>query len=169
MFRFRSKKAQNQLFVPEVLSNNPSPRRKKFRWPVFVVELRKWKKHRKVLKTIANVNLTTIQYINILRTISLSQETTQYPCFKPEKDSLAHRDPYTWNMQKIFQKVEKIFKFYPNITKTGVIILIDIPLISVTMHQLIIKPWRRSQGPWCRQKFKKIIKMQFLKNCLNSW
>ena len=30
MFRFRSKKAQNQLFVPEVLSNKPSPRRKIF-------------------------------------------------------------------------------------------------------------------------------------------
>ena len=59
------------------------------------------------------------QDINILRTNSMSQETIWYPCFKPERDSQAHKDPYTWNIQ-FFQKFEK-FKFYPKITKTGVI------------------------------------------------
>ena len=39
------------------------------------------------------------QDINILRTNSLSKETTQYPCFKPEIVSQAHKDPYTWNIQ----------------------------------------------------------------------
>ena len=67
-----------------------------------------------ILKIIANVNLATIQYINILRTISLSQETIQYPCFKPEKDSLAHKDPYNWNMQKIFQKFSSKLLSNPN-------------------------------------------------------
>ena len=42
------------------------------------------------------------QDINILRTNSLSQETTRYLCFKPEIVSQAHKDPYTWNIQ-IFQ------------------------------------------------------------------
>ena len=42
------------------------------------------------------------------------QETIQYPCFKPEIVSLAHKDPYTWNT-KIFQKLEKNFlSFYLN-------------------------------------------------------
>ena len=59
------------------------------------------------------------QDINILRINLLSQETIRYPCFKPE----AHKDQYTWNIQ-IFQKFEK-FKFYPKITKTGVIKNVD--------------------------------------------
>ena len=54
--------------------------------------------------------LFKIQDINILRNNSLSQETIEYPCFKPEIASLAHKDPYALNM-KIFQKFEK-FKFY---------------------------------------------------------
>ena len=105
MFRFRSKKALNQFFVAEVLSNKPSPTRK-----IFVGQyssLNSENEKTEILKTIANVNLATIQYINILRTISLSQETIQYLCFK--KDSLAHKDPYTWNMQ-IILKFEKNFK-----------------------------------------------------------
>ena len=65
------------------------------------------KKYIEKIWTIANVNLATIQYINILRTISLSQVTIQYLCFNPERDSLAHKDPYTWNMQKNFQKLCK--------------------------------------------------------------
>ena len=116
------------------------------------------KKNRKILKTIANANLATIQYIKILRTISLSQEAIQYPSVKPEKDSLAQRSIHLEHA-KNFQKFENFFKFYPNITKTGVIIFITIPLTPVTMHQLIIKPWSRSQGPWCRQKFKKMQRL----------
>ena len=70
------------------------------------------------MKTIANVNLATIQYIKMLRTISLSQKTIQYLCFKPEKDSPAHKDPYTWNMQKIFQKFwKKILNFIQTLLK----------------------------------------------------
>ena len=61
--------------------------------------------------------------INVLRTNSLSQENIRYPCFKPEIVSQAHKDPYTWNIQ-IFQKFE-MFKFYPKITKTGVIKKVD--------------------------------------------
>ena len=63
------------------------------------------------------------QDINILRTNSLSKETIRYPSFKPEIVSQAHKDPYTWNIQ-IFQKFER-FKFYPKITKTGVIKNVD--------------------------------------------
>ena len=44
-----------------------------------------------------------IQDINILQTISSPQETIQYPCFKPEIFSLAHKDPNTWN--KNFPKI----------------------------------------------------------------
>ena len=51
-------------------------------------------------------NLSKIQDINILRTISLSQEIIQYLCFKPEIASLTHKDSYTRNMIKIFQKFE---------------------------------------------------------------
>ena len=58
------------------------------------------------------------QDINILRVNSWSQETIQYPCLKPQINSQAHKDPYTWNIQ-IFQKFEK-FKFYPKNTKIGV-------------------------------------------------
>ena len=62
------------------------------------------------------------QDINILRIKSLSQETIRYPCLKPEIVSQAHKDPYTWNIQILNfpKKIEKI-KFYPKITKTGVI------------------------------------------------
>ena len=47
------------------------------------------------------------QDINILRTNSLSQETIQYPCFKPEIVLQAQKDPYTSNTIKTFQKFEK--------------------------------------------------------------
>ena len=53
----------------------------------------------------------------------MSQETIQYPCYKPEIISQAHRDPYIWNI-KIVQKFEK-FKFYLNITKTVLIKDVD--------------------------------------------
>ena len=56
---------------------------------------------RKKLQTLKN--LSKIQDNNILRTISLSQETIRYPSFKPEIASQAHKDPYTWN-KKNFQK-----------------------------------------------------------------
>ena len=45
-----------------------------------------------------------------------SQETIQYPCFKPEIVSRAHKDQYNWTI-KMFRK----FKFYPEITKIRVI------------------------------------------------
>ena len=53
----------------------------------------------------------------------MSQETIRYPSFKPEIVSQAHKDPYTWNT-KIFQKFGN-FKFYPKITKTGIIKNVD--------------------------------------------
>ena len=76
----------------------------------------------------------------------MSQETICYPFFKPEIVSQAHKGPYNWN-KKIFQKPEK-FKIYPKTTKTGVIknVEITIPLNLEIMQQLIVKPWRRSQG-----------------------
>ena len=39
-----SKKSSKPFFVSRVLSRNPSPRLKKFRWPVMVVKLRKGQK-----------------------------------------------------------------------------------------------------------------------------
>ena len=49
----------------------------------------------------------------------------------------------------------KVLKF-SIISKTGVIkMLIEIPLTLETMQQLIIKPWRRSQGLCCRKKIQK--------------
>ena len=102
------------------------------------------------------------QDINILRTNSLSQETIRYPCFKPETVSQTHKDPYTWNIQ-FFQKFEK-FKFYPKISKTGVIVddskLITIPFTLETMQQLIIKPMRRFEGLCCRKKNQKQEKLR---------
>ena len=53
----------------------------------------------------------------------MSLEAIQYPFFKPEIVSLAHKDPYTWNI-KNFLKMKK-FKFYQKISKTGVIKNID--------------------------------------------
>ena len=55
--------------------------------------------------------------INILRTNSLSQETIRYPCFKPEILLQAHKDPYTSNTIKIFQKFEKIVNFIQKLLK----------------------------------------------------
>ena len=53
----------------------------------------------------------------------------------------------------IFLKFE--IKLYQKIDKAGVIkILITIPLTLETMPQLIINSWRRSPGPWCRNKEK---------------
>ena len=68
------------------------------------------------------------QDINVLRTISLSQETIRYPCFKPKIVSQAHKDPYTWNKQ-IFQKFEK-FKYYPKITN-------DLSKLLITLVKLL--------------------------------
>ena len=86
----------------------------------------------------------------------MSQETIRCPCFKPEIVSQAHKDSYTSNI-KIFRKFEK-FKFYPKITKIGVIkMLITNPSTLETMQQLIIKTWM-SQGllPEKVQKHEKI-------------
>ena len=45
-----------------------------------------------------------------------------------------------------YQKIEK------NIAKAGVIkILITILLTLEPRRQVIIKPWMRSLGPWCRK------------------
>ena len=57
---------------------------------------------------------------NIIRIISLFQETIQYPRLKPETISLSLKVPYTWNI-KIFEKIEKNFEFFSKITKTEVI------------------------------------------------
>ena len=68
-------------------------------------------------------------------------------------------------MKIIFRKFKK-FIFYQKIALAGVIkILITIPLTLETMQQLIIKPWRRSLGPWCRKKnqySKNLRKLQIL-------
>ena len=122
IFQIRSKKNSTRFFVSKVRPSHPSPRFKKFRWPVMVVNLGKGQK---ILKNIENNckfkrKLAKIQHTNILRTISLSQETIQYLCFKPEIVSLTHKDLYTRNMIKIFQKFDN-FKFYRKITKTQVI------------------------------------------------
>ena len=65
-------------------------------------------------------------------------------------------------MKIIFRKFKK-FIFYQKIAQAGVIkILITILLTLETMQQLIIKPRRRSLGPWCRKKksiFKKLEKI----------
>ena len=57
------------------------------------------------------------QDINILRTNSLSQENTRYPCFRPQIVSQAHKDPYTSNTIKIFQKFGKIVNFIQKLLK----------------------------------------------------
>ena len=61
----------------------------------------------------------------------------------------------------IFRKLKK---FYQKIAKAGVIKRpIIIPFTPEIMRQLIIKPWRRSLGPWSRkndQKFKNIQKIE---------
>ena len=65
------------------------------------------------------------------------------------------------------RKLEKK-NFLSKIAKAGVIkILITIPLTLETMRQLIIKPWRRSLGPWGQKKDKKLenIQKKTLKNC----
>ena len=43
----------------------------------------------------------------MLRIIYWSQETIQYPCFKPELVSVVYKDPYTYNI-KILQNFEKV-------------------------------------------------------------
>ena len=58
-------------------------------------------------------NLAKVQDINILRNMSLSQETMQYPCFKPERVSPAQRSIHLEH-DKHFPKILKI-------TRTGVI------------------------------------------------
>ena len=96
----------------KLLSNNPNLTPQKFRRPVMVVHLRKGQK---IFKNFANnckfkQNLAKIRNFIILRTISFSQETIQYPCLKRETVSLAHKDPYSWYMIKIFRKFEKKIK-----------------------------------------------------------
>ena len=63
------------------MSSNLSARLEKLRWPVMIVKLRKGQKHSKS------------KNIKILKTISLSEETIQYPYFKLQIVSLAHKDP----------------------------------------------------------------------------
>ena len=109
------------------------------------------------------------QDINILRTDSLSQETIRFHCFRPEIVSHAHKDPYTWNIQ-IFQKFEK-FKFYPKITKTGVIKNVDRHLINSRNYaSAYYQTLEEVRGPLLPEKNKKKHdKFQlFEKNCLNS-
>ena len=80
-------------------------------------------------------------------TITLSYETIQYPCFKPEEFHWLIKI-HTLEHDKNFPKMGKKLKFYPKITKTGVKkILITITLTLETMQQLIFKHWRRYQGP----------------------
>ena len=99
------------------------------------------------------------QDINILRTNSLSHETIGYPCFKPEIVSQAHKDPYTWNIQ-IFQKFEK-FKFYPEITKTGVIKNVDhYPINSRNYAAAYCQTLEEVRGPLLPGNNEKYEKLQ---------
>ena len=50
----------------------------------------------------------------------MSQENIQYPCFKTEIFSLAHKDPYAWKSSNFISLKLKVLKIL-NITKTGVI------------------------------------------------
>ena len=97
------------------------------------------------------------QDINILRTNSLSQETIRYHCFKPEKVSQDHKDPYTWNIQisnnlKSSNFIQKLLKLESKK------MLITIPLTLETMQQLIIKPCKTFEGLCCREKIKNMKK-----------
>ena len=152
-------KKSKPFFVSKVLPSNPSPRLEKFRGPVMVVKLTKGQKILKKFEKNCKFkkNLDKFQDINNLRTISLYQETIQYPCFKPEKVSLAQR---SLRLEQKFSKNLK-FKFYPDIAKTGVNKnLIIMPLTLETMKQLNIKPCRRSQGLCCKKKFENMKKLQ---------
>ena len=60
----------------------------------------------------------------MLRTISLSQETFRYLCFKPEIVSQAHKI-HTLGTQKISNILKTFEKFCPIITKIGVIKKVD--------------------------------------------
>ena len=53
----------------------------------------------------------------------------QYSFFTPEIVSQAHEDPHTWKMVKKIQK-NKHSKFYPKITKTGVIKNVDHHIVT---------------------------------------
>ena len=65
-FQLRRKKSKTNFG----LEIKPSPRHKKFRWPVMVVKLRKRQKLWKILETIANFNKTLLKFkILISRTI----------------------------------------------------------------------------------------------------
>ena len=58
-----------------------------------------------------------------------------------------------------FQKKFEKLNFITKNAKAGVIkILITIPLAAKTQLQLVIKPWRLSLGPWCRENDIKIQK-----------
>ena len=50
----------------------------KLRWPLMIVKLRKGQNYSKISKTIAK-NLAKIRDIKIFKTISLSEDTNQYP------------------------------------------------------------------------------------------
>ena len=66
---------------------------------------------------------------------------------------------HDYNFPKIWKN-----KFYHKIAKAGVSeIFITIPLTLETMQQLILKPWRRFLGPWCR-KNNKIQKLEKIQN-----
>ena len=79
-FQLHNKKIKT-IFASKVLSSNPSPRFEKFCWPVMVVKLRKGQKILKKFEKVENFNkiLLKLADINILRTISLSQEITRIP------------------------------------------------------------------------------------------
>ena len=87
----------------------------------------------------------------------MSQEAHKYPCFKPDWliVSLAHKDPYTWNKKKNFQKFEKIFEFYPKITQTGVIKNIDqLPIKSRNYAAAYYQTLEEVPGPLVPEKSK---------------
>ena len=78
-FKLRNKKIKI-IFVSKVLSNNPSPRLEKFRWPVMIVKLRKGQQKLKKFEN-ANFNKILVKFKILIRILSLSQETIRYPCF----------------------------------------------------------------------------------------
>ena len=93
----------------------------------------------------------------------MSQETIQYPSFKPEIVTQTRKDPYTWNI-KIFRKLEE-FKFYPKITKTGVINKVyQHPINSRNYAAAFYQTLEEVPGPLLPEKFKNMKKLRkFLK------
>ena len=85
----------------------------------------------------------------------ISQHTIKYPCFKSEIVLMTHKDPYAWNLIKIFRKFED-YKFYPKISKTIVIKTIDHHSIySINYAAAYYQTLEEVSGPLVPERFQK--------------